>query len=119
MVMLKKRLPANWDGKCNDNNLEVSVKTNILSSNYKDMKRYRAVMYRELANDLMFVSKNSPEDGLSRVYVVVMKINSDKLNINAVTEGKYISKMATLKSQEIISEHLKATVNVKEFYVSK
>jgi len=115
MVMLEKRLLAGQSAKCNNNNLEVEVKAPFLAAKYKDQNRFRGDMYREVANNLMFVSKNSPSDGLSRVDIVTMKVIADKMTISAVTEGKFIVELATLKSKDGMAEHLKATVKVKEF----
>ena len=113
-VMLAKRIPKNWKLSCDRNNLFVDIEKDFHPGTFKTVRDFRAALYRDMANDLMFVSKNSPGDSLSRVLVVRMQLTSRKLIINAVTEGKYLSSMSTLSSKDGIAEHLKSTVHVKE-----
>jgi hypothetical protein len=42
------------------------------------------------------------------------RITHPDLTINAVTEGKFIVKLATLENAEHIMSHLKSTVQVQE-----
>ncbi|ATH08777.1 hypothetical protein BIY24_12710 [Halobacteriovorax marinus] len=113
-VMLDKRIPSNWNSKCEGNNLALSINMMIEQSKYKSFENLRAIMYRELANDLILTAKNSPSDSLERTDIVRVRLNHDKLEINAITEGRFIVKLATIKSSQLIKEHLKATVQVKE-----
>jgi len=114
LVMLNKRVPASWKTGCNDNNLQVTIRKELQPEQYKNMNDYKAALYRDLANDLMFISKNSPGDGLERVMMVTVDTVSPKMQIYAVTEGKYLARMATLNNPKMMTEHLKATVQVKE-----
>jgi hypothetical protein len=43
-----------------------------------------------------------------------VKIEHSKMEINAITEGKYVAKLATLNSPQAIIDHLKQTVQVKD-----
>ncbi len=113
-VMLNKRIPSNWDSTCEGNNLAISINFAIEEKNFKDVENLRAIMYRDLANDLILIAKNSPSDSLERTDIVRVRMNHSKLEINAVTEGRFIVKLSTIKSAELIKEHLKATVQVKE-----
>ncbi len=113
-VMLNKRIPSNWNSTCEGNNLAVSINFAIDEKSYKDLGNLRAIMYRGLANNLILISKNSPSDSLERTDIVRVRMNHSELEINAVTEGRFLIKLATIKSKELIKEHLKATVQVKE-----
>lgn len=111
LVMLEKRIPASWNATCEENNLAVEM---IYSGPKTDDPKVKQITYRRLANDLAFIAKNSPEETLSRVFIVRIKSLQPGLEINAVTEGKFISKLATLNAPSHISEHLKNTVQIKE-----
>jgi hypothetical protein len=113
-VKLEKRIPSNWETLCEGNNLAVSINFLMEKAKLKDPKMLRPMMYRELANDLIMIAKNSPVDSLERTDIVRVKISHTDLEINAVTEGRFIIKLATIKSADLIKEHLKATVQVKE-----
>lgn len=114
-VKLKKRIPSNWSSSCEGNNLAVNINLAIEKSKISSIDQLRAIMYRELANDLILVAKNSPQDSLERTDIVRLNMKHSSLEINAVTEGRFIVKLSTIKSGELIKEHLKTTVQVKEF----
>ncbi|WP_372654052.1 hypothetical protein [Halobacteriovorax sp.] len=113
-VMLNKRIPSNWSSSCKGNNLIVSINLAIDEGSYKDVENLRAIMYRDLANDLILIAKNSPSDSLERTDIVRVRMNHSKFEINAITEGRFLIKLSTIKSTDLIKEHLKATVQVKE-----
>lgn len=113
-VMLNKRIPSNWSSTCKGNNLAISINFAIDDKSYKDVENLKAIMYRDLANNLILIAKNSPSDSLERTDIVSVKMNHSKFEINAITEGKFLIKLSTIKSKELIKEHLKATVQVKE-----
>lgn len=113
-VKLEKRIPSTWSSSCEGNNLAVEIKFLIEKGSVNDFNSLRAIMYRELANDLILIAKNSPSDSLERTDMVRIKISHSDLEINAITEGKFIIKLSTIKSKELIKDHLKATVQVKE-----
>ena len=107
VVMLKKRIPANWSYECSNHNLYLLiVKKDPLS---------RANIYREIANSLKFVALNSPQDALERTPHIILKLKTPNLSVESYTKGKDIVKLSTLKSPQMIAEHLKHTVKVKEF----
>ena len=110
--MLNKRIPANWSTECSENTLKIIVE--FVAPNDKPILNLKQVLYRELANDLTFVSKNSLSESLERVSFVEMKINHPKLTINALGEGKHVEKLRTLTDPKFILDHLKATIQVQE-----
>lgn len=112
-VKLDRRIPANWSTGCEGNNLWVHINYPADKKEYKP-ENLRKLLYRELANYLILVAKNSPSDNLERTDYVRLRIIHPLLTINALTEGKYLIKMATLKDQKLIAEHLKVTVQVQE-----
>ncbi|MBL7666074.1 MAG: hypothetical protein JNM93_13140 [Bacteriovoracaceae bacterium] len=111
LVMLEKRIPANWEVSCESNNLAIEMHYTEPAADYKDLK---SVLYKRLANDMVFIARNSPEDSLSRVYLIRIQTYSPGMDISAMTEGQFISKLKTIKSPSNIVEHLKTTVQVKE-----
>lgn len=115
LVMLNKRIPANWETSCDGNNLSAHIKTTIDETKLiKEKNALKVAMYRELANSLIFLAKNSPSDNLERTDAVILTLDSSKLKINAATMGKDIVKFRTLKSEKFIMDHLYASVKVQE-----
>ena len=113
-VMLDKRIPSNWSSSCQGNNLIVSINLAIEDKSFKDVENLRAIMYREMANDLILIAKNSPSDSLERTDIISIQMKHSLIDINAISEGRFLVKLSTIKSAELIKEHLKATVQVKE-----
>lgn len=111
IVRLEKKVPANWKVFCEGNNLAVDIEEIAIPPEATNLK---TLMYRQLANHMTFVARNSHADILEKVYFVRFKLEHPKMVINAVTEGKFIVKLATLETPEHIMTHLKTTVQVKE-----
>ncbi len=114
LVKLKREIPANWTIICNANNMEVTIKKNIEKSSLAEGVDLKEVLYREMANDLMHLAKKAPNDNLERTDYIVVKILNPKLDIHALTEGRYLARLATLTEPRIMAEHLRATVQVQE-----
>lgn len=111
LVRLQKKVPENWNVFCEGNNLAVEINEIAIP---KKASNLRALMYRQLANHMAFVARTSTLDILEKVFFVRFHIVHPKLTIDAVTEGKFIVKLATLENPEHIMTHLKSTVQVKE-----
>lgn len=115
LVMLNKRIPANWKTECNGNNLHIHINTAIDETKLiKEKEAFKVAMYRELANSLIFLAKNSPSDNLERTDAITLTMEAPKFKINAATMGKDIVKFQTLKSEKFIMDHLYASVKVQE-----
>lgn len=115
LVMLNKRINDNWETKCVKNNLFVTIKSSIKSSKQTGQgKSVRPLLYRELTNYLVYISKNSVNETLERVDNVQVTLNHPTLSIESHSKGKHIAKMATIKKKEFLIEHLKITVKIKE-----
>lgn len=108
--MLKKSSPNNWKYNCKEENLKIIIEVNYKVSKAKELQ----LLYRELANNLMYISKNSPEENLERVLVIHTQLIATHYRVDAVTEGKDLAKMKFLKDDRFIKQHLQATVKVKE-----
>lgn len=125
LVKLDRRIPESWQTKCTRNNLHVTMKKTIqpqledLGEN-PDIElvktRYRQLLFRELANDLILLAKNSPESNLERTEIVTIKLLHPQLEIGAMTEGRFVAKFATLTDIKLIMEHLQQTVQVQEIF---
>jgi hypothetical protein len=125
LVKLDRRIPKTWETKCTRNNLHITMKKSI-TPNLEDLgenpdielikSRYRQVFYRELANDLILLAKNSPEGNLERTEIVTVKLMHPELEIGAMTEGRFVVKFATLTDIKLIMEHLQETVQVQEVF---
>ena len=113
LVMLDKRIPETWQTNCEGDNLAITIESELNNSE-SSQSPLRKVLYKELANNLVFISQNSPEDSLQNVIIVRIRLISKNLDINAVTEGKYLVKYKNLKQTKFIAEHLKSTVQVQE-----
>ncbi len=111
MVKLEKQLPANWKAYCEDNNLTVEIREMQVKA---DAPEFKAALYRQLANYLVTLARLSQPDILEKVFIIRIKLTHPKLVINAISEGKYVAKLATLASPEFIMDHLKQTVQTKE-----
>lgn len=107
---LKKSSPDNWKYICTEDNLKIIIEVNNNVPKSKELK----LLYRELANNLMYISKNSPEDNLERVLVVHTQLIATHYRVDAITEGKHLTKIQYLKDNRFIKQHLQATVKVKE-----
>lgn len=112
LIMLKKRIPSNWNTSCNSN--EMIVKIDLKSKQLHNLAKLKSLIYRELANHLIFIAKNTPEDSLSRVDKIFLYEDTSKIQVLAMTEGKYLVKFKTLKTKTHIMKHLQNTVKVKE-----
>lgn len=111
IVRLEKQIPGNWKVSCEGNNLAVEIDEVAIP---KKATNLRKLMYRQLANHMAFVARNSHGDLLEKTFFVRFKITHPKMVVNAVTEGKFIVKLATLETSEHIMTHLQSTVQVKE-----
>jgi len=96
LVMLDKRIPKTWKTSCKQDNLAIEMPSEAETKKIAKEK-IKHFMYRELANHLIFIAKNAFTDSLERVMIVSLKLSSDHMDLNAVTEGKYIVKFKTMK----------------------
>jgi hypothetical protein len=110
LVKLKKAIPKNWNAFCEKSNLAIE----IVETEVKDPTQIKRQLYRLLANDLIYIAQNSPQDSLERVDFVRVKLIHPQIELNALTEGKYLIKLTELTSQNLISDHLQATVKIQE-----
>ena len=63
LVKLNRRITKEWTTLCNYNNLTVSIPVTIPDTQpLKDPQNRKVFLYRELANHLIHISKNSPDD---------------------------------------------------------
>ncbi|TDJ06880.1 MAG: hypothetical protein E2O68_04455 [Deltaproteobacteria bacterium] len=113
LVKLELKIPENWSANCDKNHLLVEVEEKIPPT-ITDPAKIKILLYREMANHLSFIAKNSPVANLENISSVLVKLNSENLNIEALTTGDSLVNLTTLNSPEIIREHLKNTVKVKE-----
>lgn len=111
LVKLEKGIPENWKAFCEGNNMAIEINEVTIPPGASNL---RTLMYRQLANHMSFVARNSHSDILEKVFFVRFKLTHPKMIINAVTEGKFIVKLKTLDTPDHIMAHLKSTVQVKE-----
>ncbi len=111
LVKLQKEIPGNWKAFCEGNNLALEIEEIAIP---KGASNLRSLMYRQLANHMALIARVTHADILEKVFFVRLRLSHPKLVINAVTEGKFIVKLATLETPEHIMAHLKSTVQVKE-----
>lgn len=111
LIKLEKKVPGNWKVFCESNNLAVEIKETAIPEGSTNLK---SLMYRQLANHMSFVARSSHSDILEKVFFVRFKLIHPKMDINAVTEGKFLVKLSTLETPEHLMAHLQSTVQVKE-----
>jgi hypothetical protein len=111
VIQVEKRIPANWKTFCEGNNLAVEINEVAVPPKAAHLE---ALMYRQLANHMSFIAKATHADMLEKVNFVRFRLTHEQMEINAVTEGKFIVKLATLETPEHIMTHLKSTVQVKK-----
>lgn len=111
LVKIEKAIPANWKVFCEDNNLSVEIREMQVAADAKDV---RVLLYRQLANYMVTLARMSQPDILEKVFIVRLRVSHPKLEINAISEGQYVAKLATLTNPEFIKDHFKQTVQVKE-----
>jgi hypothetical protein len=111
VIPLERKIPANWKLICEGNNLAVEIQEVAIPAKAGNLKM---LMYRQLANHMTHIARMAPLDILEKVYFIRFKLSHPKMEINAVTEGKFIVKLATLENAEHIMTHLQSTVQVKE-----
>lgn len=111
LIKLGKAIPGNWNIYCEKNNLAIEIKE---LEEVKTEDQLRPMLYRQLANHMVFTVNHSQIDSLEKVDIVRYKLIHPKLEINAVTTGNYIVKLQTIKDHKYILDHLKSTVKVKE-----
>lgn len=114
LVKLDRRIPENWKSYCEGktvNNMVIEIESPI-GKLPKD--KLRAALYRNLANDMILIAKNSPPDNLERTDFVRLKVRHTDGEINALTQGRFMIKLSTLTDMKLISEHIKTTVQVSE-----
>ncbi len=111
IVKLEKAVPSNWKVFCEGNNLAAEINEVMIPPEASNLQ---ALLYRQLANHLSFIARTSYTEILERVMFIRIKMIHPKMEINAVTEGQYVVKLATLETPEHIMAHLQSTVQVKE-----
>ena len=111
LIRLEKKVPENWKVFCEGNNLAVEIREIAIPEKANNVK---LLIYRQLANHMAFVARMATVDILEKVMFIRFRITHPDLTINAVTEGKFIVKLATLENAEHIMSHLKSTVQVQE-----
>ncbi len=111
LIRLEKKVPENWKVFCEGNNLAVEINEIAIPEKATNIK---LLMYRQLANHMAYVARLATADILEKVMFVRFRLTHPDLIINAVTEGKFIVKLATLENPEHIMTHLKSTVQVQE-----
>lgn len=114
LVMLEKRMDTNWKVACDDNNLVVIINSPLKRAEFPKEENFNAAVYRELANHIIFVSRNSLNESLERTFTVRMHLQADDLKLNALTKGEDIAQFANMKNPKFIREHFQKTVFVEE-----
>lgn len=112
IIEFEKKAPKGWDIECRDNNLHVEVESVLKPGTKKE--NIKKEMYNELANNLMHLSKRTKQDSLGRTFQVLLKLESKTLDLVAITEGKYLAKMAMIQEPKNLLQHIQKTVQVKE-----
>jgi hypothetical protein len=115
IVKLVKHTPSNWKVDCEKNNMAVLIdEMNTSITNSGDRQKIKTYAYRQLANAFKSIAHHSAHEPLERVDIVRIRYTLGKLILNAVSEGKDLFKLYSIKSQDQIAGHLQTTVQVQE-----
>lgn len=112
MVMLSRRIPKSWDAKCEENN--IVIHSNLNPELIKSNDKLKVIMYRELANQLIFVARHSPSDNLEHVEIVKIELHSPELTLQVAMRGNQAVKLATIPTNELLALHLQKHARVVE-----
>jgi hypothetical protein len=113
---LKKHVPANWELTCENENLSVLIrKDNWNKKEVPKLDKLKTLLYRDLANNLKSISDLAPNESLGHIIIIKIEMKHSRMDIAAITEGKFLAQLTNLKTPEFIRDHLKSTVNIKEF----
>lgn len=107
---LVKRNVSNWKVSCEGQTLIVESEFN----KFVDTKNLRGVMYKYLANTIVNVARQSNLETIEDLTKVKVIVFNNNLKIISLTKGENIINFRTLKTPKAISDHLNATVTVKE-----
>lgn len=115
LVKLDRRIPDYWSTSCQENTMNVVID---LPSNHLELKNpnYKPAFFRELANALVTISTHSPNDNLERVDWIKVSLKHKGNQVDAISEGKFLSKLSTMKDSNLIAQHIHNTVKVKELF---
>ena len=108
---LEKSVPVTWKVFCEQNNLAVEITITTIASDDPELKQK---LFRHLANDLVTISNLSQPDLLEKIMMIRLRLEHPKMQVNALSEGRYVAKLVNLKSQTHIAEHLQQTVQVND-----
>ena len=78
LVKLELKMAKNWTLKCEKNNLIVDIDEEIPPT-VKDPNKVKILLYREMANHLSFIAKNSPVANLELIDGILVKMKSENL----------------------------------------
>ena len=113
LVMLEKRAPDNWKLSCDKNSMTAVIPSLVDPKTYEGKRRTEAY-YRDLANQIYFISKNSLNESLERTDFIIIHYKGIDRQINALTKGEDIAKFAQFETIDFILDHFQRTVEVQE-----
>lgn len=111
IVKLSRRVPGHWKVDCKENDLQIEYP---VEANIPNLDTLRQGIYKDLVNNMVLATRNSPIDSLENVRQVQFIANHKQLEIKAIISGKSMVKFATMNEPKFIMDHLRATTVVKE-----
>ena len=112
---VKRNIPENWEAECEQNNLAIEYELKIPEKFVQGIQNpMQQFIYRDLANSLTLIAKKSPVDNLEKTDIIRLRVKTDVMTVNAVTDGRNLSRLYYLKDPKIIAKHFKATVQIQE-----
>lgn len=117
-ISLKDRIspkaPSHWTLKCStteDMILEVKFEKVANEDN-----NTRALYYRALANELKTFSLFANPETLTHLRSLKMILKGDRLSVIAQTDGEALVRLSQINDKDLLAQHLKLTVKVKEIH---
>jgi len=115
-ITLKDRIepkaPKHWLLKCSTTeDMILNVKFKKVPS---EIKNTRALYFRALANELKTFALFANPETLKHLRSLKLILKGKALSILAQTDGEALVRLAEIKDKEMMANHLKLTVKVKE-----
>ncbi len=108
---LEKQMPSNWTIKCDKNDLNVTIDSHVMIKTDADLQK---TLYSDLARDLKFIAKFSPNDVLDSINLVIVLTKHSKMDILAVAKGQTMQELGRLEKQDDIDQLFQREIKVKE-----
>ena len=109
----EKKGPENWSWECPGTQLLIiKVEYNDAGEKFPEIRKN---LYKQLANSLVKLAQITNPETMPNLLNLKMIIENPRLKILAKTDGAAVEALLRMNTPDLVAEHLKLTVKVKEF----